>query len=842
MVRGLYFVVNGGGDTDEEVTTCRAFFCEWDDRPLEEQEILWKTKDFLEPTFQVKTRKSIHCYWVLAEPMPSEDWRILQANLLNALDADRTLKNPSRVLRVAGSWHVKANADPVQCELINVSEKKYSQAEIEEALQKAQPPKPEQPKPDTSKPVTNGHILPIPLERCLPHKQRDLITNGARTGGRNVQGFGLAKDLLATEEWLQRNSIPYLDSAENLFLAYCSRCDSTDWTEREWQSIWQHALRDPRIEPPLPPEAIENCRKKWARENGVKYQVETSRPLSQPQAETSRVYGGHKDLKLPELVEFVQNEIADDLEFDELRSELLLEGKRLALGSDCKVWFYRRFKETAPTEDIYNTLINFAKEKSFNPVERYLEGVAEKPERVRIDNLAERYFGRSEPIYNRLVEMWLISAVARALNKGTPDNPGTQVDHTLILQSSQGKYKSTWFKVLGGAWFSDSVKDIESKDSLMIVHSNWIIELSELDRITSKKAAGILKHWLTQKTDSFRRPYAREIEPNLPRPCVFCGTVNPSRFLVDDENRRFWIIPVAEHLAEIDIPMVTRERDGIWAAAYDAYQSGAKWWPNDEEKAAIALINSDFREVDAWQDEIEAFIQGKECISSYQILTELFKIEPGQIKRAEDMRVMKILSNLGWTKDSKRLVPTEFGETKRRNVRLNPLYSKLDGQVGMVGTEYTAQGFYASQPSPDLLENGVKVGTLQNGHRPNVPTVPTTNPDLENSESLAQQGTSQRPDQSRHFSNSTPKNGNGKQNLLLYEDSKEAEKKRAEMVLFERDALEWSAERLRDYCRAEFGAASWEDLTPGQQLDLVYKLRAVYAELPNGGDTMASMN
>lgn len=135
--KGLYFVVNGQGQSDKDIKTCRAFFAEWDDLPMEEQEDFWEKINFLEPTFQVKTRKSIHSYWVLNEPIPVEEWKILQANLLNFLDADRTLKNPSRVLRVAGGWHISikpGELEPIQCKLINPTDKKYSQAEIEQAL------------------------------------------------------------------------------------------------------------------------------------------------------------------------------------------------------------------------------------------------------------------------------------------------------------------------------------------------------------------------------------------------------------------------------------------------------------------------------------------------------------------------------------------------------------------------------------------------------------------------------------------------------------------------------------------------------------------------------------
>ena len=458
--------------------------------------------------------------------------------------------------------------------------------------------------------------------------------------------------------------------------------------------------------------------------------VETSTPLKEPRKEPARIYGGSKDLKTHELVEFVQNYIARDLELDDLRSEILLEGKRLSLGSDCKVWFYRKYGETAGKEDIYDVLLNFAKERRFNPVKRYLEKVAKQPKRVRIDDLATRYFGRSEKIYNRMVEMWLISAIARALDKGTEDNPGCQVDHTLILQSGQGKYKSIFFKVLGGAWFDDSVADIDSKDSLMIVHSSWIIELSELDRITSKKQAGSIKHWLTKKTDSYRKPYAKEIDPQLPRPCVFCGTVNPTRFLMDDENRRFWVISVSEELDAIDIPMITRERDAIWASAYYAYHLGGiiplltllfqaqiqesplwtllllmepkqPWWPTASEAALIAAIGEQCKELDAWQDEIENWIKDRLYISSYQILTELLHIEPGNIKRGEDMRVMKILNSLGWVKETRKDIPDlDNGGIKKRRVRLNPdaRFLDLDGKDGKVGKSLDIEASQDYQP------------------------------------------------------------------------------------------------------------------------------------------------
>lgn len=104
--RGIYFVVNGGGHQDKDVNSCRAIFYEHDDLDKEISARYWQSLRLPEPTFQVDTGgKSIHSYWVLNEPIPPEQWRELQRDLIEAADGDRSLKNPSRVMRLAGAIH-----------------------------------------------------------------------------------------------------------------------------------------------------------------------------------------------------------------------------------------------------------------------------------------------------------------------------------------------------------------------------------------------------------------------------------------------------------------------------------------------------------------------------------------------------------------------------------------------------------------------------------------------------------------------------------------------------------------------------------------------------------------
>lgn len=103
--RGCYFVINSGGAKDAEIDTYRAIFYEHDDLEKDLQLTLWQILDLPEPTFQVDTGgKSIHSYWVFEQPITDlGNWRSLQEDLIALAGSDPVIKNPARVMRLAGS-------------------------------------------------------------------------------------------------------------------------------------------------------------------------------------------------------------------------------------------------------------------------------------------------------------------------------------------------------------------------------------------------------------------------------------------------------------------------------------------------------------------------------------------------------------------------------------------------------------------------------------------------------------------------------------------------------------------------------------------------------------------
>jgi len=134
--RGIYLVINDGGDRKSEITACRAFFVEWDDRPIDWQLNAWRQLGLPEPSLIVLSGgKSAHCYWLLQNPIPPQEWGPLQAELIAYAGGDPHCKDASRVMRLPGCWYVDASGEPTALvELVHVSGHRYAPDDIALAL------------------------------------------------------------------------------------------------------------------------------------------------------------------------------------------------------------------------------------------------------------------------------------------------------------------------------------------------------------------------------------------------------------------------------------------------------------------------------------------------------------------------------------------------------------------------------------------------------------------------------------------------------------------------------------------------------------------------------------
>ena len=129
--RGIFFVVNYGGQEDSLITRINAQFVESDELSFEEQQAQIDTFP-LPPSMIIKTRKSLHTYWFV-KGAKVELFRGIQKQLVKQFHGDPMCVNESRVMRLPGFYHCKE--DPVMVECISFHpERVYTQEQLSEAL------------------------------------------------------------------------------------------------------------------------------------------------------------------------------------------------------------------------------------------------------------------------------------------------------------------------------------------------------------------------------------------------------------------------------------------------------------------------------------------------------------------------------------------------------------------------------------------------------------------------------------------------------------------------------------------------------------------------------------
>jgi len=122
-----------GAVTDDDVIDVPAFYVEWDDKPMDWQVTAWRELKLPEPSIQVATGgKSIHCYWVMEQPIPTEEWKPIQERLITYCGGDKQCKNPSRVMRLPGSTYYdkKTGEATGRAEIIHESINRYTIGDI----------------------------------------------------------------------------------------------------------------------------------------------------------------------------------------------------------------------------------------------------------------------------------------------------------------------------------------------------------------------------------------------------------------------------------------------------------------------------------------------------------------------------------------------------------------------------------------------------------------------------------------------------------------------------------------------------------------------------------------
>lgn len=326
----------------------------------------------------------------------------------------------------------------------------------------------------------------------------------------------------------------------------------------------------------------------------------------------------------------------------------------------------------------------------FNDVQSYLtrlvwDGIP------RLDTLLIDYLGATDSTYTREVtRKALVAAVARAMT------PGVKFDNVLILVGPQDIGKSTFLRILGRNWFSDSLTSFEGKEAAEMIQGVWINELGELSSF-NRSETNVIKQFLSRTEDIYREPFGKRTN-RYPRRCVFFGTTNEGEFLKDvTGNRRFWPVELMERQPTknvfYDLP---NELDRVWAEAFTLWQSGEPLFLPLEIKALANEQQELHRESSAkeglilefmerpvpldwqrrslnerrlyWSGEfgrVEGETVPRDRICAVEVWCECFNGDSRYIKRSDTAEINGILGRLqGWKRQNSALRCGPYGPQK----------------------------------------------------------------------------------------------------------------------------------------------------------------------------------
>lgn len=264
---------------------------------------------------------------------------------------------------------------------------------------------------------------------------------------------------------------------------------------------------------------------------------------------------------------------------------------------------------------LLSVVADVAEDKTFDPVQQYLEGLPQWDGVERASSWLVKYAGAEDTqLVRAYSKKWLISVVARAYE------PGCKVDNMLVLYGKQGAGKSTALREIApNGSFSAIALDPDNKDIVLRAARYAVVEWPELAG-ASRRETESLKAYFSSQEDEVRRPYGRA-DIRVPRRTVFAATTNTDDFLRDATgSRRFWPVQVGE----VNVQGIRHDREQIWAEArhmYLAESSGRAclWWLTPEEDDLREIASVEFEVEDLYSHKLLEFIRMQGFPASFRL-------------------------------------------------------------------------------------------------------------------------------------------------------------------------------------------------------------------------------
>jgi predicted P-loop ATPase len=322
-------------------------------------------------------------------------------------------------------------------------------------------------------------------------------------------------------------------------------------------------------------------------------------------------------------------------------------------------------------------VMEIARDHAFDPVLDYLtEAQGRWDGKKRIDTWLIDYCGAADtPLVRAIGRKHLVASVRRARE------PGCKYDDILVLESPEGRNKSTAIAVLAGREnFSDqTILGVSDKEAQELVTGVWLYEIADLTDI-ARADVNRVKAFASRETDRARPAYGY-VKENRPRRCTFWATTNDQLYLKSQTgNRRFLPVPVGR----VALDALRRDRDQLWAEASVAEASGEAISLNETLWTTAAEEQESRRTIDPWEEILADIPEtldkgdpagptqivwhefGQERVASKDLLTCVLSIPPSHQTSTHWHRIASIMERLGWKRpDNKSGVMKINGKSAR---------------------------------------------------------------------------------------------------------------------------------------------------------------------------------
>ena len=305
----------------------------------------------------------------------------------------------------------------------------------------------------------------------------------------------------------------------------------------------------------------------------------------------------------------------------------------------------------AGKSNVSDAVLYVASWNSFDSAQRWLTSVVWDGV-PRMGLFAERIFGAGAGAYATAVTRYLFTALA-----GRVMDPGCQADMALILTGLQGARKTSFVRSLVPSieqFFEMNFHLIGNKDLPVLLRGKLLAELCELQGMGARTREEV-KSFITRRHEDWVPKWAT-CASRYHRRVLFIGTTNADEFLSDPTGERRWL-PI--EVVSLDIDWVQAHRDQLWAEGLAIWKAEGVDWADAERLAREE--HSKFRVEDSWESRLERWATeaGLDSRSPAQaasgwaldeVARDALRIEPGLLRKAEELRLANALKAIGWVK------------------------------------------------------------------------------------------------------------------------------------------------------------------------------------------------